>query len=44
MELDIQLNKISHEELLSIYAKTKDFISYLNNEIETSEVEKKTNG
>lgn len=44
MELDIQLSKISHDELLSIYAKTKDFISYLNNEIETSEVEKKTNG
>lgn len=44
MESDIDLSKISHEELLSLYSKTKDFISYLNTEIETSEVEKKSNG
>ncbi len=44
MELDINLSQVSHDDLLSLYAKTKDFISYLDNEIETSEVEKKTNG
>ena len=42
MELDINLNEISHEELLGLYAKLKDFIKFLDNEIETSEVEKKT--
>ena len=42
MDLDIKLNEISHEELLALYAKLKDFISFLDNEIETSEVEKKT--
>ena len=44
MEIDIDLSKISHEDLISLYNKTNEFISYLNTEIETSEVEKKKNG
>ncbi len=39
MDIDKDLNKIEHEELLSLYRKTKDFIFYLDEEIETSEVE-----
>ncbi len=42
MDLDINLNEIDHEDLILLYNKVKDFISYLSNEIETSEVEKKT--
>ena len=42
MEIDIKLNEISHDDLIMLYNKVKDFISYLDNEIETSEVEKKT--
>ena len=42
MELDIKLNEISHDDLILLYNKTKDYILYLENEIETSEVEKKT--
>ncbi len=42
MELDINLGEITHEDLILLYNKTKDFISFLENEIETSEVEKKT--
>lgn len=42
MDLDIKLNEINYDELLALYNKVKDFISYLDNEIETSEVEKKT--
>ena len=42
MDLDINLNEISHDDLILLYNKVKDFISYLDNEIETSEVEKKT--
>ena len=42
MDLDINLNEISYDELIAIYNKAKDFISFLSNEIETSEVEKKT--
>ena len=42
MDLDIYLNQISHDDLIMLYNKVKDFISFLNNEIETSEVEKKT--
>ena len=44
MNVDIKLDKIDHEDLLSLYSKVKDFISFLDNEIETSEVEKKSNG
>lgn len=42
MDLDINLSEISHDDLILLYNKVKDFISFLNNEIETSEVEKKT--
>jgi len=42
MDLDINLNEINHDDLILLYNKVKDFISFLNNEIETSEVEKKT--
>ena len=42
MDLDINLNEIDHEDLILLYNKTKDFIAFLSNEIETSEVEKKT--
>jgi len=42
MDLDININEISHDDLLLLYNKTKEFISFLDNEIETSEVEKKT--
>ena len=35
MDIGIDLNKISHEDLLSSYNKTKDFIFFLNNEIES---------
>lgn len=39
MDIGIDLNKIEHEDLLALYRKTKDFIFYLDEEIETSEVE-----
>ena len=42
MDIDINLNEISHDDLLLLYNRVKDFISFLDNEIETSEVEKKT--
>lgn len=42
MEIDIKLNEINHDDLVLLYNKLKDFISFLDNEIETSEVEKKT--
>ncbi len=42
MEMDINLNEVNYDDLLLLYNKTKDFISFLDNEIETSEVEKKT--
>lgn len=42
MEIDINLNEVNYDDLILLYNKTKDFISFLDNEIETSEVEKKT--
>lgn len=42
MDNDIKLNEISHDDLVLLYNKVKDFISYLDNEIETREVEKKS--
>ena len=42
MELDIKIASLSYDDLITLYNKTKDFISYLDNEIETSEVEKNT--
>ena len=41
MNINIDIENLKHDELLEIYNKTKDFISFLNNEIETVEVEKK---
>ncbi len=41
MNINIDIDKLEHDELLEIYNKTKDFISFLSNEIETVEVEKK---
>ncbi len=37
---DINYNELNNEELLDMYTKLKDFISFLNDEIENSEVEK----
>lgn len=42
MDIDVNLNEISHDDLILLYNKVKDFISFLDKEIETSEVEKKT--
>ena len=42
MENNLNIDTINHEELLALYSKIKDFISYLDNEIETSQVEKAT--
>ncbi len=42
MEIDIKLNEISHDDLILLYNKVKDFVSFLDNEIETREVENKT--
>ena len=41
MDIGINLNEVSHEDIISLYNKVKDFVSYLENEYETSEVEKK---
>ncbi len=37
---DIKYNELNNEELIDMYNKLKDFISFLNDEIENSEVEK----
>ena len=41
MYLGTDLDKVKHYELLELFNKTKDFVSFLDNEIETVEVEKK---
>ena len=41
MDLDIKTSELEYDELLELYSIIKDFISYLDNQIETSEVEKK---
>lgn len=38
---EINLNKITSEEVLDIYNRTKEFIEFLDNEIKSNEVEKK---
>lgn len=38
---EINLNQISHEELIEVYTRTKDYIDFLENEIKSNEVEKK---
>lgn len=37
---EINLNKVKNDEILNIYAKTKEFIGYLEDELEANEVEK----
>ena len=41
MDIDIKLDSLNYDELLEIYNTVKNFISYLNDQIETREVEKK---
>ncbi len=41
MNIGGELNQVDYDELLDLYNVVSDFISYLDNEIETSEVEKK---
>ncbi len=38
---EINLSQISHEELIDIYTRTKDYIEFLENEEKSNEVEKK---
>ncbi len=38
---EINLSKITNEELLEIYNRTEEYIEFLENEIKTNEVEKK---
>ena len=38
---EINLSQISHEELIDIYTRTKDYIEFLKNEKKSNEVEKK---
>jgi hypothetical protein len=37
---EINLNKVTHEELLNIYNRTKEFIEELDKEVKSNEVEK----
>lgn len=37
---EINLNKVKNDEILNIYAKTKEFIGYLESELELNEVKK----
>ena len=43
MDIDIKLDSLNYDELLEIYNTVKNFISYLNDQIETREVEKRKN-
>ena len=43
MDIDIKLDSLNYDELLDIYTTVKNFISYLNDQIETREVEKRKN-
>ena len=38
---EINLSKITNEEVLEIYNRTEEYIEFLENEIKTNEVEKK---
>ena len=40
--MDVSCNDLNQEELVLTYKKVKDMIVFLDNEIETSEVEKET--
>lgn len=35
---EINLNKVSNDEILEIYSKTEEFIKYLDDEIKSNEV------
>lgn len=37
---EINLNKVKNDEIINMYIKTKEFIKYLENEIESNEVKK----
>ncbi len=43
MDIDIKLESLNYDELLEFYNTVNNFISYLNDQIETREVEKKKN-
>ncbi len=38
---EINLNKITNDELIDVYNRTKEYIDFLDNEIKSNEVEKK---
>lgn len=40
--MDVSCNELNQEDIILAYKKVKDFIGFLENEIETSEVEKET--
>ena len=39
MDADVNVNKLKNKDLLNLYNKVKDFIKFLDSEIETSEIE-----
>lgn len=41
MDIGVNLSEVSHEDIISLYNKVKDFVTFLETEYETSEVEKK---
>lgn len=43
MDIDIKLDSLNYDELIDIHSAIKNFISYLNDQIETREVEKRKN-
>ena len=43
MDIDIKLDSLNYDELFEIHTSVKNFISYLNDQIETREVEKRKN-
>ena len=38
---EINSNKITNDELIDVYNRTKEYIDFLDNEIKSNEVEKK---
>ncbi len=41
MDIDIKLDSLSYDELLEMHSAVKNFISYLSDQMETREVEKR---
>lgn len=37
---EINLNKVDNDEIINLYLKTKEFIGYLESELELNEVKK----